>query len=101
MLNLLSKIAATVLLVSNMCFGWGREGHAIIAAVAENHLDEITKIMVQSLIGNNHIYSVGSWADEMRKERRETGTWHFVKHPSRRPISRQQRLCWAQKLHCG
>jgi nuclease S1 len=37
--------------------------------------------MVQSLIGNNHLYSVASWADDVRKDRRETGPWHYVNIP--------------------
>ncbi len=60
-----------------LCWGWGREGHQIIATVAEDHLDESTKVMIQSLIGSNLLYSVASWADDVRKERRETA-WHYV-----------------------
>jgi hypothetical protein len=37
--------------------------------------------MVQSLIGNNHLYSIASWADEIRKQRRETAPWHYVNIP--------------------
>jgi hypothetical protein len=64
-----------------VCFGWGREGRRIIAMVAEDHLDETTKVMIQSLIGNNHLYSVANWTDEIRKERRETAPWHYVNVP--------------------
>jgi len=39
---------------------WGREGHRIIATVAEDHLAETTKTMTQSLIGNDHLYFVAS-----------------------------------------
>jgi nuclease S1 len=73
-------VLATVLL-STLCWGWGREGHQIVATVAEDHLDETTKVMIQSLIGNNHLYSVASWADDVRRERRETGPWHYVNIP--------------------
>ena len=62
-------------------WGWGREGHQIVAAVAEDHLDETTKVMIQSLIGNNHLYSIASWADDIRKERHETAPWHYVDIP--------------------
>jgi hypothetical protein len=54
-------------------WGWGREGHRIIAPVAKDHLNETTKVMIQSLIGNNHLYSIASWADDMCKQNRETG----------------------------
>ena len=64
MRKLLSLFAATALL-SPLCFGWDNEGHRIIATVAEDHLSEQAKVMVQSLIGNNHLYSIANWADEL------------------------------------
>jgi uncharacterized RmlC-like cupin family protein len=80
MRRLITLIAAISLLPA-ACFGWGREGHQVIATVAEDHLDETTKVMIQSLIGNNHLYSVANWGDEVRKERRETAPWHYVNIP--------------------
>jgi hypothetical protein len=71
-------ILAIVALMSSISFSWGRDGHRIIATVAEEHLDETTKVMIQSLIGNNHLYSIANWADEIRRERPETGPWHYV-----------------------
>jgi len=55
--------------------------HRITATVAEDHLNETTKVMILSLIGNKHLYSIASWADDIRKERRETGPWHYVNIP--------------------
>jgi hypothetical protein len=74
-------VVFSTVLLSSLGWGWGREGHQIIAAIAEDHLDETTKVMIQSLIGNNHLYSVASWADDVRKDRRETGPWHYVNIP--------------------
>lgn len=71
-------ITFVVIFLPILCWGWGREGHQIIATVAEDHLDESTKVMIQSLIGNNHLYSIASWADDVRKDRRETAPWHYV-----------------------
>ena len=68
-------------LAPSSAWGWGREGHQIVAAVAEDHLDETTKVMVQSLIGNNHLYSISMWADDIRNERHETAPWHYVDIP--------------------
>lgn len=81
----LNRFVALSLLLFLMCpnlLGWGREGHQIIASVAENHLDETTKVMVQSLIGNNHLYSIAPWADDVRRDRPETKTWHYVNIPA-------------------
>jgi hypothetical protein len=74
-------ILLSVLLLSTLGWSWGREGHHIIASIAEDHLDETTKVMIQSLIGNNHLYSIAAWADEVRKERSQTGPWHYVDIP--------------------
>jgi hypothetical protein len=74
-------ILAIVALISSLSFGWGREGHRIIAKVAEDHLNETTKVMIQSLIGNNHLYSISNWADDIRREHRDTGPWHYVNIP--------------------
>jgi len=78
--ELLVFLTAAVLLPS-LCWGWGHEGHQVIATVAEDHLNETTKVMIQSLIGNNHLYSISSWADDIRKDHRETGPWHYVNIP--------------------
>jgi hypothetical protein len=78
---MLKKTVVLFLLFLAMCpasFGWGHEGHQIIATVAEDHLDETTKVMIQSLLGNNHLYSIASWADEVRRERPDTKGWHYV-----------------------
>jgi hypothetical protein len=73
--------SVTVTLASLPCWGWGREGHQIVAAIAEDHLNETTGVMIQSLIGNNHLYSVATWADDVRKARPETAPWHYVNIP--------------------
>jgi hypothetical protein len=68
-------------LVPPSAWGWGREGHQMVAAVAEDHLDETTKVMIQSLIGNNHLYSIATWADDVRKEWHDTTPWHYAGIP--------------------
>jgi hypothetical protein len=77
----LSVFVVVFVLLPTFCWGWGREGHQVIATVAEDHLNETTKVMIQSLIGNNHLYSIASWADDIRRERRDTAPWHYVNIP--------------------
>jgi hypothetical protein len=98
-----TALLAIAVLLSNLGWGWGRDGHRIIATVAEDHLNETTKVMIQSLIGNNHLYSVASWADDIRKERRDTAPWHYVNIPfgSRYDASRDcppPRSCVVEKI---
>lgn len=68
-------------LVPATLFGWGPEGHEIVAALAQNHLSNNAKIGIQSLIGNASLASIANWADEIRPERDETYNWHFVDIP--------------------
>jgi hypothetical protein len=81
MKRIIAALLFIALAMPQLAFGWGREGHQIIAAVSEHHLNETTKVMIQSLIGNNHLYSIASWADEIRNQRRGTAAWHYVKIP--------------------
>jgi hypothetical protein len=78
--KVLMLLIATLWLPS-ISWGWAHEGHQIIATVAEDHLDETTKVMIQSLLGNNHLYSIASWADDVRRERPDTKAWHYVNIP--------------------
>lgn len=70
-----------LVLVPSFSWGWGRDGHQIIATIAQDHLHETTKVMIQSLIGNNHLYSIASWADDVRRDRPNTAPWHYVDIP--------------------
>lgn len=97
-------LVLAVILLPLSCLGWDRQGHRIIALVAEDHLDQSTKVMIQSLMGNNHLYSIASWADEIRKQRRDTAPWHFVDIPlgstydSERDCAQQQ-SCVVEKIN--
>ena len=46
--------------------------------------------MIQSLIGNNHLYSIASWADDIRRERPDTAPWHYVDIPLGRTYNAQR-----------
>ena len=74
-------VLAAVLALVVALYGWGHEGHRIVADIAQERLTEVTKRNVQSLIGNNTLASVANWADQIRPERDETYNWHFVDIP--------------------
>jgi len=61
--------------------GWCRDGHAIIAALAQAHLTQGAKQGVQTLLNDQSLASIASWADEVRPQRDETYDWHFVDIP--------------------
>src|SRR5215213_8716979 len=63
-------------------FAWGREGHAIVAQIAESRLTPKAKAAIDDLLPKQAtMSSVSSWADSIRKEREETATWHYVDIP--------------------
>ena len=67
----------------SLAFGWGGAGHQIVALIAEDHLSPQAKSGVKELLGDAHISDaeVASWADQVRRERSNTGPWHYVNIP--------------------
>jgi hypothetical protein len=90
-----SAIFTTLLLfVSSGCFAWGPEGHRVVADVAREHLSTAARRAVIQLLGDDDLASVSTWADEVRRERRETIGWHFVDIPWNADGFNQQRDCY-------
>jgi hypothetical protein len=57
-----------VLFVPAVCHGWGGEGHKIVAEIASRHLDQKARAAVKSILGNESMADVASWADKIRKQ---------------------------------
>jgi hypothetical protein len=90
-----SAIFTTLLLfVSSGCFAWGPEGHRVVADVAREHLSTAARRAVIQLLGDDDLASVSTWADEVRRDRRETFGWHFVDIPWNADGFNQQRDCY-------
>ena len=70
-----------LLFVSSGCFAWGPEGHRVVADVAREHLNTTARSALVQLLGDDDLASISTWADEIRRERRETFGWHFVNVP--------------------
>jgi hypothetical protein len=80
-LALSAAVIALTLLTPSILFGWGQEGHEIVASLAQTRLTENAKNGIRSLIGNASLASIANWADEVRPDRDETYNWHFVDIP--------------------
>jgi hypothetical protein len=63
-------------------FAWGFTGHHIVADIAAAHLSPAAKAALQSLLGDQTLASISTWADEVRPQRPETYNWHFVDIPA-------------------
>jgi hypothetical protein len=82
-------------------FGWGQEGHSIIAEIAERRLDAETLRKVRVLLGGEiSMASIASWADDYRALHPETGGWHFVNIPLDKTAYDPARDCNPDKGDC-
>jgi hypothetical protein len=81
------KLAIVLLLVSALpsrAFAWGSEGHRIVAEIAEQHLMPAIAKQVRDLLAienSTSLADVANWADQIRRQRPETASWHFVDIP--------------------
>ena len=83
---MLKKTLATILCCSISAFGWGGEGHSLIARIAEAQLTPAVHAKVSELLGPNvSMASVASWADEVRRQRAESAPWHYIDIPIDKP----------------
>src|SRR5215813_10636155 len=74
--------AALILACSGHAFGWGQEGHSIVAEIAQQRLDADTLARLNKLLGGPiSLASFASWADDFRAAHHETEGWHFVDIP--------------------
>src|SRR5215211_6864672 len=82
LVRILPLLLLLLLVLPANVLAWGREGHAIVAQVAESRLTPKAKAAIDELLGKQAtVSSVSSWADSVRKEREETATWHYVDIP--------------------
>ncbi|HEX5304855.1 MAG TPA: S1/P1 nuclease [Dyella sp.] len=76
--------AVACALAAPLAQAWGPEGHAIVADIAQQHLDPAAAAQVQALLqleGESRLDEISSWADDHRKEFPRTGGWHYVDIP--------------------
>jgi nuclease S1 len=66
---------------SSVAFGWGYEGHAVIALIAEQYMTKSALNAASRLLDGATIDAVASWADEYRRTLPETGPWHYINIP--------------------
>ena len=92
----LFRIAAFLLFIAGPMFGWGCEGHQMIALIARAHLSSAASASVDQLLGGNPIdpslsrfcrdrpddlmADASTWADDARNIERTT-QWHYVDIP--------------------
>lgn len=91
-------VALLAFLVATPCaWGWGCEGHQIVALIAEKHLNPQAAKMSRQILDESPIDAAlaryckqtgldafvdsSTWADDERSVKPETGAWHFIDIP--------------------
>src|ERR1035437_8177367 len=88
------RIAATLLVWQLPLFGWGGEGHDLVARIADVQLTPVARAKVAEILGPGvTMASVSSWADAVRRERANTAPWHYVDIPIDQKHLNMERDC--------
>jgi hypothetical protein len=77
------RLGSLVLVVYSLPgFAWGPEGHRLVVRMAQEMLTPEAAARIQTTLAPGEtIASLASWADEVRKSRKETEPWHFIDIP--------------------
>ena len=72
------------MLLASPALAWGPVGHAIVADIAEVHLNPTARAHVARLLkqdGARHLDEIASWADAIRGDHPNTRPWHYADIP--------------------
>ncbi len=98
LLRALSSLSMCYLSVTAPAFGWWLEGHQIIAAIATQRLNPKAKEAVAAILPQGQtLESIAGWADEIRRERKETGPLHYIDIPTSAPRGDWSKYCPEQR----
>lgn len=84
-MRLLAYIVGIVLVAASPLLAWGGEAHQAIALIAEERLSADAKAGIRDLLGADANISdaeIASWADQIKRERRDTAPLHYVNIPA-------------------
>src|ERR1051325_1163800 len=67
---------------STPAFAWGRQGHRIVATIAEQNISAQTGLRIKQILGNSvKLADVANFPDAVRDDHPETYNCHFVDIP--------------------
>lgn len=73
------RLISVALLLPGIALSWGQDGHRIIAAITARNLAPAAAAQVKALLDDGEtLESISSWADQVRPQRPETSTWHYI-----------------------
>lgn len=73
-------LVVSLMFCAQICFGWGQNGHRIVAQVCYDNLSDQAKKEIDSVLGNQYLTQVATWPDFIRSEKNWdfAKNWHFV-----------------------
>ena len=57
---------------------WGPQGHRIVGAIAEFHLEPEVRARILREFNIKHLDDVANWADEIKRHRKDTRSFHYT-----------------------
>jgi len=60
---------------------WGREGHGVVALIAEDYITGAAKAAAAALLDGGSIEAVANSANDSCRDLRESVPWHFINSP--------------------
>jgi hypothetical protein len=72
-------LAVVLQFIPSSLYAWAREGHEIIATIAEGRLLPDVREAVTALLKDTTFVEASMWADQVRAK--ETAAWHYVNIP--------------------
>lgn len=62
---------------------WGKTGHRVVGAIADQYLKNSTKRAIKKLLNHESLAFVSTYADEIKSDKRydQFMTWHYVNMP--------------------
>jgi nuclease S1 len=94
----LIAVVALALAGTAPCWGWGAQGHRLVAEVAWDHLTPEAKASVQALLGEESLADVASWPDHYLEGNTQTSLWHYVNMPTDAAAYDRDRDCPVQPM---
>ena len=71
-----TALILVVLLMPSSLYAWAKEGHEIIAMLAERYLQADVRGIVFELLEGTTLVEASTWADKVRNQ--QTAPWHYV-----------------------
>jgi hypothetical protein len=69
------------LMAAIRCYGWGPEGHRVIALIAERNMSAVALDQAKIILDGESLEDVANWADHIKRAHRYTARWHYIDIP--------------------